>query len=128
MKKILLCLLLLLPIKINALDLAKTSKSAIMIEASTGKVIFEKDADLKLPPASMTKIMTMLLTMEAIDDKIIKLDDIVTVSEKASSMGGSQILLETGEQMKVEDLLKGLAVANGNELVVSIMQSLLSKE
>ena len=68
MKKILLCLLLLLPIKINALDLAKTSKSAIMIEASTGKVIFEKDADLKLPPASMTKIMTMLLVFDAIKE------------------------------------------------------------
>lgn len=122
MKKILLCLLLLLPIKINALDLAKTSKSAIMIEASTGKVIFEKDADLKLPPASMTKIMTMLLTMEAIDDKIIKLDDIVTVSEKASSMGGSQILLETGEQMKVEDLLKGVAVASGNDAAVALAE------
>ena len=93
-----------------------------MIEASTGKVIFEKDADLKLPPASMTKIMTMLLTMEAIDDKIIKLDDIVTVSEKASSMGGSQILLETGEQMKVEDLLKGVAVASGNDAAVALAE------
>lgn len=119
-------LILLLPIICNAeeINLAKTAKSVIMLEASTGEVIYERDADIKLPPASMTKIMTMLLTVEAIENDVIKWDDIVTVSENASKMGGSQILLETGEQMKIEDLFKGVAVASGNDAAVALAEQI----
>ena len=125
MKKIIF-LILLLPIICNAeeINLAKTAKSVIMLEASTGEVIYERDADIKLPPASMTKIMTMLLTVEAIENDVIKWDDIVTVSENASKMGGSQILLETGEEMKIEDLFKGVAVASGNDAAVALAEQI----
>ena len=125
MKKIFI-IFLLLPIFCNAeeISLAKNAKSVIMIEASTGEVIYERDADIKLPPASMTKIMTMLLTVEAIDNDILRWDDVVTVSENASKMGGSQILLETGEEMKVEDLFKGVAVASGNDAAVALAEQI----
>ena len=93
------------------LKLAESAKSAILIEASTGKILFEKNADEKLHPASMTKMMSMLLIVEAIEDGVINWDQVVTVSENASSMGGSQILLETGEKMSVRDLFKGVAIA-----------------
>lgn len=129
MRKILI-LLLLLPVfcKAEEISLAKSAKSVIMLEASTGEVIYERDADIKLPPASMTKIMTMLLTVEAIENEIIKWDDIVTVSENASKMGGSQILLETGEEMKVEDLFKGVAVASGNDAAVALAEQIAGSE
>ena len=78
----------------------------------------------QLRPASVTKIMTMLLTVEAIENDVIKWDDIVTVSENASKMGGSQILLETGEEMKVEDLFKGVAVASGNDAAVALAEQI----
>ena len=125
MKKIFI-IFLLLPIFCNAeeISLAKNAKSVIMIEASTGEVIYERDADIKLPPASMTKIMTMLLTVEAIENDVIKWDDVVTVSMNASKMGGSQILLETGEEMKVEDLFKGVAVASGNDAAVALAEQI----
>ena len=108
--------------------LASNAKSAILIDASTGEVLFEKNSHEKLAPASMTKMMSMLLILEAIENKVINWNDIITVSENASGMGGSQILLETNEKMSVHDLFKGVAVASGNELVVSIKQSILSKE
>lgn len=109
-------------------DIASNAKSVILIEATTGKIIYEKNSHEKLAPASMTKIMSMLLIMENIDKGVIKWEDKVTASPNASGMGGSQILLETGEQMTVYDMFKGVAVASGNELAVSIKQSLLSKE
>ena len=105
------------------LKLAESAKSAILIEASTGKILFEKNADEKLHPASMTKMMSMLLIIEAIEDGVISWDQEVTVSENASSMGGSQILLETGEKMVVRDLFKGVAIASGNDAVVTKKQS-----
>lgn len=108
--------------------LAPSAKSAILLEASTGEVIFEKNSHEKLHPASMTKMMSMLLILENIDKGVIKWDDIVTVSSNASGMGGSQILLETGEQMSVYDLFKGISVASGNDVVVSIKQSQVTKE
>ena len=116
--------------KVNAEDLklAENAKSAILIEASTGKILFEKNADEKLHPASMTKMMSMLLIIEAIENGVIKWDQIVTVSENASSMGGSQILLETGEKMSVRDLFKGVAIASGNDVVVTKKQSLVISE
>ena len=105
------------------LKLAESAKSAILIEASTGKILFEKNADEKLHPASMTKMMSMLLIIEAIESGVIKWDQIVQVSENASSMGGSQILLETGEKMSVRDLFKGVAIASGNDAVVALAET-----
>ena len=111
------------PVKADDLKLAENAKSAILIEASTGKVLFEKNADEKLHPASMTKMMSMLLIIEAIEDGVIKWGQVVQVSENASSMGGSQILLETGEKMSVRDLFKGVAIASGNDAVVALAET-----
>lgn len=108
--------------------LAPNAKSAIIMEYSTGKILYENNSHEKMAPASMTKMMSLLLIMEAIENGTIKWDDMITVSSNASSMGGSQILLETGEQMSVEDLVKGVSIASGNELAVSIKQSYLLKE
>ena len=104
-------------------SLASKAKSAILIEASTGEILFEKNSHEKLAPASMTKIMSMLIVMEAIENKIINWDDVITISENASSMGGSQILLETNEQMSVKDLFKGVAVASGNDAIVALAEA-----
>ncbi|PWU69099.1 D-alanyl-D-alanine carboxypeptidase [Gracilibacillus dipsosauri] len=111
-----------------SLDLAENSKSAILIERDTGKVLFEKNADESLPPASMTKIMTMLLIMEALDKGEITLEETVRVSENAASMGGSQIFLEAGEEMTVNDLLKGIAVASGNDASVAMAEKIAGSE
>ena len=94
-----------------------------MIEASTGEILFQKNAYEKLPPASMTKMMSMLLIMEEIDKGTLKWDEQITASEKASSMGGSQIFLKTGEKMSVTDILKGITIASGNDGVVIKKQS-----
>jgi len=107
---------------------AENSKSAILLEPTTGEIIYEKNAHEKLPPASMTKIMSMLLIMESIDNGIIAWDEMVTVSANASGMGGSQILLETGEQMTVEDLFKGIAIASGNDAVVALAEKIAGTE
>lgn len=132
MKKIIFCLLcslLLIPnVKAEEISLAPSAKSVILMEASTGNVIYERNADEKLAPASMTKIMSMLLIMESIENNIISWDQMITVSENASSMGGSQILLETGEQMKVEDLFKGIAIASGNDAVVALAEAIGGSE
>ena len=132
MKKILLFLILINFININVkaekLSFAENAKSAIMIEASTGKVLFEKNADEKLVPASMTKMMSMLLIIESIEKGILKWNQIITVSENASSMGGSQILLETGEKMSVKDLFKGVAIASGNDAVVALAEASYGSE
>ena len=128
MKKILVILFLFLFIRCDIvladdLKLAESAKSAILIEASSGKILFEKNADEKLHPASMTKMMSMLLIIEAIEDGVISWDQVVTVSENASRMGGSQILLETGEKMSVRDLFKGVAIASGNDAVVALAET-----
>ena len=107
----------------NSLPINIKSESAIVIETSTNKVLFAKDAEKQMAPASMTKIMSMLIVMEAIENKIINWDDIITVSENASSMGGSQILLETNEKMSVKDLFKGVAVASGNDAIVALAEA-----
>ncbi len=130
MKKLLFVLLCFIPLCVNAeeLNLAKSAKSAILIEASTGEIIFSKDPDAKLAPASMTKIMTMLLVMEHIEKGVLTWDEMVTVSENARKMGGSQILLETGEKMSVEDLFKGLAIASGNDAAVALAEKIAGSE
>lgn len=104
--------------------LSKHAKSAILLETSTGEVLYEYNSDKRLAPASMTKMMSLLLIMEALDNNVIKLDDKVTISKNASSMGGSQILLETGEKMSVDDLLKGITVASGNDAVVALAEKI----
>lgn len=111
-----------------SLDLAASARSAILIDADTGTVLFEKNADEQLPPASITKVMTMLLIMEALDQGVIRLDEMVTVSEYAASMGGSQIFLEAGEEMSVEDLLKGIALASGNDASVALAEKIAGSE
>ncbi|SHN20440.1 D-alanyl-D-alanine carboxypeptidase family protein [Gracilibacillus kekensis] len=112
----------------KSLDLAKHSQSAILIERDTGNIIFDKNANEKLPPASMTKIMTLLLIMEAIENAQLSLDESIRISENAASMGGSQIFLETGEEMSVEDLLKGIAVASGNDASVAMAERIAGSE
>ncbi|MCP8616766.1 D-alanyl-D-alanine carboxypeptidase family protein [Salirhabdus salicampi] len=112
----------------NDLDLAEHSKSAILMEKDTGKVLYTKNADKRLPPASMTKIMTLILIMEALEKGTIKLDEKVRISEHAASMGGSQIFLEAGEEMTVHDLLKGVAIASGNDASVALAERIAGSE
>lgn len=106
----------------GGVNLANGAKSAIMIEASTGKIIFEKNAHDKLPMASMTKMMTLLIIMENIENGNLKWDEKVTTSEHAASMGGSQIFLEVGESMTVLELVKGICIASGNDAAVSMAE------
>lgn len=89
--------------------------SAVLMEASTGTVIFEKESEKQLRPASITKIMTLILIFDALNDKKIKLEDVVTTSEHAASMGGSQVFLEVGEQQTVETMIKCISVASAND-------------
>ncbi|WYP28156.1 D-alanyl-D-alanine carboxypeptidase family protein [Alkalihalobacillus sp. FSL W8-0930] len=103
---------------------AENASSAIIMERDTGEVLYEKNSEESLPPASMTKIMTMLLIMEAIDKKQLKYEDMIRASENAASMGGSQIFLEPGEEMSVQDMLKGIAVASGNDASVAMAEHL----
>ena len=117
-------------VKVSAeeLNLAPNAKSAILLEASTGEIIFERNSHEKLHPASMTKMMSMLLILENIEKGVINWDDIVTVSSNAAGMGGSQILLEENEQMSVSDLFKGIAVASGNDAVVAMAEKIAGTE
>jgi len=112
----------------SGLNLAEEAKSAILIEQDTGEILFEKNADKTLPPASMTKIMTLLLIMEEIEAGQLDLNDVVHVSERAASMGGSQVFLEAGEEMAVRDLLKGIAVASGNDASVAMAEEIAGTE
>jgi len=109
-------------------ELVDSAKSAILIERDTGEILYEKDVDQTLPPASMTKIMTMILVMEALNDGSLKLDEKVRASEYAASMGGSQIFLEPGEEMTVDELLKGVAVASGNDASVALAERISGSE
>lgn len=115
-----------LMLNVSAVDvgLAKNSETAILIEASTGKILFEKDKDKKMAPASMTKIMTMLLTMEALESGKISLDEDVLISENAQKMSGTQIYVEAGSNVKVEDLIKGIGIASANDAAVALAEKL----
>ena len=103
-------------------------ESAVLMEASTGRIIYKKDENKKLSPASITKIMTMLLVVEAIESKKLSFYDKVTCSEHASSMGGSQIWLEVGETMTVHDLLKSVAVGSANDASVALAEHIAGSE
>lgn len=122
MKKMLFFIGLLMIGKVYALDLTTYSKSAIMIEPTTNTVLYELNKDERLAPASMTKLMTMLIIMESIDDGKISLGDDVLISTNASSMGGSQVFLEANSKLKVEQLLKGIAIASGNDAAVAMAE------
>lgn len=109
-------------------DLGLNAKSAILMEETTGNILYESNSDERLPIASVTKVMTMLLIMEAVDSGKISLDDMVTVSENAMSYGGSTMFLETGEQLTVNDMLKGIAVASANDGCVAMAEHLAGSE
>ncbi len=110
------------------IDLHIESPSAILMERDTGKILFNKNSDKPLPPASMTKIMTMILIMEELDKESITLTEKVRASERAASMGGSQIFLEEGEAMTVEELLKAVAIASANDASVALAEHIAGTE
>ena len=109
-------------------DLGLDCKSALLMEAKTGTVLYEQNADEALPPASVTKIMTLLLVMEAVDSRKIKLDDMVTTSANAASMGGSQVYLKEGEQMTVEDMIKCVVISSANDAAVALAEHIGGSE
>lgn len=104
------------------------AKSAVLMDMSTGTVVYAKNADSALPPASVTKIMTLLLFMEEVDCGNISLDEEISVSEYAASMGGSQVFLEPGEKMKAEDLLKSVVIASANDAAVTLAEKVAGSE
>ena len=107
---------------VNAVEMDISAKSAILVDFNTGKVLYSKNENEPLAMASMTKVMSMLLIMEKIDDGSLKYDDIVEISTESSSMGGSQIFLNPGDKYKVVDLLKGVAMASANDAVVALAE------
>lgn len=107
---------------VNAVEMDISAKSAILVDFNTGKVLYSKNENEPLAMASMTKVMSMLLIMEKIDDGSLKYDDIVEISTESSSMGGSQIFLNPGDKYKVIDLLKGVAMASANDAVVALAE------
>lgn len=117
-------------INVNAEDLklAENAKSSVLIEATTGEIIHESNAHERYAPASMTKIMSLILIMEEIENGNLKLDEKVKVSQNAASMGGSQIYLEVGEEMTVNDLLKGICVGSANDAVVTLAERISGTE
>jgi len=132
MKKILFVFLILvslfiIPVKAEE-QMASNAKSAILIEASTGTILFEKSSNEKFAPASMTKMMSLLIIMENIDNGNLKMDEIVKASKHAASMGGSQIYLEENEEMKVEDMLKGITIGSANDATVALAERIAGTE
>lgn len=126
MKKLLcliMCVFIISGIAVVSADTIDISgKSAILMEASTGKILYELKSHDKLPPASVTKVMTMLLIVEALDGGKIRAEDMVSTSELAAGMGGSQVYLEVGEQMSVIDMLKAIAISSGNDAAVAMSE------
>ena len=123
MKKI--CFLLVLlgcPFLVSALELASNAKSGIIMEPTTNKVIFEKNSHERLEPASMTKMMTLLLTFEALDNGKISLDDMVHISKVAAAMGGSQMFLEENSNIRLEEIIKGVSIASANDGAVALAE------
>ena len=118
----------LMPVSAGAVDLNIPAKAAILIDAATGTVLYEQDAHTPLPPASVTKVMTMLLIMEAIDDGRIGWEDTVTASATAAAKGGSQIYLKEGETMSVATLLKSVAVSSANDAACALAEHIAGSE
>lgn len=131
MKKYLLLFILFLcfiPNVVFAEELVPNGESSILIEANTGKIIFEKEKDKKVSVASMTKMVAQIIILEEIENNKIKWDDVVTASRNASGMGGSQIYLEEGEKMTVRDLMKGISVASANDATVAMAEYISGTE
>lgn len=127
MKKILIIItffICLMNVNSEEIDLSKNSKSSILIEQSTGKILYEKNKDEKRSPASMTKIMTLLLTFEALNNEIITYDTTVNISKNAQDMGGTQIFLEYGSTIDVLTLIKGITIASANDAAVAIAEKI----
>ena len=118
----LLCALALRPVDAAAVELPITSRAALLMEKTTGQILYTQNEHEQLEPASVTTVMTLLLTMEAIDSGTIHYDDVVTVSAAAAGMGGSQVFLAEGEQITVEELLKAVCVASGNDAAVALAE------
>ena len=129
MKK-LLCLLCIfaLIVPVSAADLQVPAKSAVLMDVATGQLLYEQDAHTPLAPASVTKVMTMLLIMEAIDDRRISWNDTVTTSETAAAKGGSQIYLKVGESMTVTDMVKSIAVSSANDCACAMAEHIAGSE
>ena len=123
-----LVLLCLLPTHARAAEVNITAPSAILMEKSTGEVLFEQDAHAVYEPASVTKVMTLLLVMEAIDAGTLSWDDVITASPYACSMGGSQIWLKEGEQLTVSEMVKAVAVASANDCAVALAEAVSGSE
>ena len=117
-----LCVLALLPSTAGAVELPLTSRAALLMEKTTGEILFAQNEHEALEPASVTKIMTLLLTMDAIDSGAMAYDDVVTVSANAAGMGGSQVFLAEGEKITVEELLKSVCVSSGNDAAVALAE------
>ena len=117
-----LCMVTLLPVQAAAVELPLTSRAALLMEKTTGQILFAQNEHEALEPASVTKIMTLLLTMDAIDSGALAYDDVVTVSANAAGMGGSQVFLAEGEQITVEELLKCVCVSSGNDAAVALAE------
>ena len=129
MKKIILALfILLMPVMVSAEELSPAAASSVLMEASTGKILYEKQSNDQLAPASMTKLMTMLLIMETLESGKITLNDEVLISHNAASMGGSQVFLEAGSKLKVEDLIKSIAIASANDASVAMAEHIAGTE
>ena len=118
----------LLPLNANAANLNAEAKSALLMDVATGTVLYEQNSHERLAPASVTKVMTMLLIMEAIDSGKISWNDTVTVSETAAAKGGSQVFLKVGETMTVEDMLKSIAVSSANDCACAMAEHLCGSE
>ena len=107
-----------------AQDLDLEAESAILIEAETGQLLYQKNINKKVPPASITKIMTMLIAMEKVENEVLSLDDEIIISQYAESMGGSQIYLPAGVEVKLKDLLKAVAISSANDASVAIAEAI----
>ena len=117
-----LCMVTLLPVQAAAVELPLTSRAALLMEKTTGQILFAQNEHEKLEPASVTKIMTLLLTRDAIDSGALAYDDVVTVSANAAGMGGSQVFLAEGDMITVEELLKCVCVSSGNDAAVALAE------
>ena len=118
----------LLPVRVQAVELDLAGKSALLMDVNTGTILYESNAHEKLAPASVTKVMTMLLIMEAVDSGKIALTDMVTASEAAAAKGGSQIYLKVGETMSVSDMLKSIAVSSANDCACAMAEHIAGSE
>lgn len=126
---VILCMLVgMLPLGVRAVDMDIPAKSAVLLEVATGQVLYEQDSHTPLAPASVTKVMTLLLVMEAIDSGKIRWEDPVTASEEAAAKGGSQVYLKVGETMTVKDMVKSIAVSSANDCACAMAEHLYGSE